>query len=298
MTHSLPRHAGPTQHAAMTASRRDRRRRRRPLGAKLMGGFGEILITLGVLGLLFVVWELWWTGIEAESDRQDSLTEFYANMPEPPAASDGDGDGDDGDAEGGPNPADFEVCYTLDDGTEIGCAEHMRSQTGSEQIMGTVYVPRLGEGWAAPIRHGVSANQIDRGGVGHYPSTQWPDEPGNFAMAGHRNTNASMLGNQDNLQTGDPIYVVSYDGIYVYEVRERHVVLPNQTDVLNPVPSASGAEAEFGVLTFTTCHPMYSNRERLIHHAEIVDFVPIGGEAPADLVHHEPITEMFYAGEG
>ncbi|WP_120004045.1 class E sortase [Nesterenkonia muleiensis] len=291
MTPPLPRHADPAQRSVAAATRRQRRRR--PLGAKIMGGFGEILITLGVLGLLFVVWELWWTGIEAESDRQDSLDEFYANMPARPAVSDGD-DGDNDDD--GPNPADFEVCYTLDDGTEIGCADHMRAQTGSEQIMGTVYAPRLGENWAAPIRYGVSATQIDRGGVGHYPNTQWPDEPGNFALAGHRNTNASMLGNQDSLQIGDPIYVVSYDGIYVYEVRERQVVLPNQTEVLNPVPSDSAAEAEFGVLTFTTCHPMFSNRERLIHHAEIVDFVPIGAEAPADLVHHEPITQMFYAG--
>lgn len=264
------------------------------MGAKIVGGVGEILITLGVLGLLFVVWELWWTGIEAESDRQDSLNEFYANMPEAAGHDDDDGEAED---ESAPNPADFEVCYTLEDGTEIGCADHMRSQTGSEQIMGVVYAPRLGNNWAAPIRYGVSAHQIDRGGVGHYPSTQWPDEPGNFAMAGHRNTNASMLGNQDSLQTGDPIYVVSNDGIYVYEVRERHVVLPSQTEVLNPVPSNYGAQPEFGVLTFTTCHPMYSNRERLIHHAEIVDFVPIGGEAPSDLVHHDHITGMFYAGE-
>lgn len=162
--------------------------------------------------------------------------------------------------------------------------------------MGTVYAPRLGDQWAAPIRHGTSAAQIDRGGVGHYTETQWPDEPGNFALAGHRNTNASMLGNQDNLQIGDPIYVVSYDGIYIYEVQERQVVLPSQAEVLSAVPSAPEAEAEFGVLTFTTCHPLFSNRERLIHHAEIVDFVPLGGEAPEELVHHEPISEMFYAG--
>lgn len=291
MTAPAPRRADPAQRAPSPT--RKAARPRRSAGAKIVGGFGEILITLGVLGLLFVVWELWWTGIEAESDRQDSLNEFYANMPEPsaPAAE------DDSDEDQGPDPADFEVCYTLADGTEIGCADYMRSQTGSEQIMGVVYAPRLGDSWAAPIRYGVSANQIDRGGVGHYPTTQWPDEPGNFAMAGHRNTNASMLGNQDSLQIGDPIYVVSNDGIYVYEVSERHVVAPSQTEVLNPVPSNYGAQPKFGVLTFTTCHPMYSNRERLIHHAEIVDFVPIGGEAPADLVHHEGVAEMFYAGE-
>ncbi|WP_191090018.1 class E sortase [Nesterenkonia ebinurensis] len=255
-----------------------------------MSGFGEILITLGVLGLLFVVWELWWTGIEAESDRQESLEDFYANTPELPVIEDDD-------AQDGPNPQDFEVCYTLDDGTEIGCAPLMRGATGPEDIMGVAYAPRLGESWAAPIRHGVGAEQIDRGGVGHYSVTQWPDEPGNFAMAGHRNTNASMLGNQDDLQTGDHIYVVSNDGMYVYQVRERHVVLPTQTEVLSPVPNQPGEQAEVGVLTFTTCHPMYSNRERLIHHAEIVDFVPLGGEAPAELAHHDRIAELFWVSE-
>ncbi|NDK32408.1 class E sortase [Nesterenkonia haasae] len=290
MTLTPPRHADPAQRAARVT--KAPRRRRRSLGSRMIGWFGEILITFGVLGLLFVVWELWWTGIEAESDRQDSLNEFYAGMPEGPAAAAG-GDADD---DGGPSPADFDVCYTLEDGTEIGCADHMRTQTGSEDIMGTVYAPRLGDQWAAPIRHGTSAAQIDRGGVGHYTETQWPDEPGNFALAGHRNTNASMLGNQDNLQIGDPIYVVSYDGIYIYEVQERQVVLPSQTEVLAAVPSQPDSEAEFGVLTFTTCHPLYSNRERLIHHAEIVDYVPPGGEAPQDLVHHEPISDMFYAG--
>ncbi|GFZ87959.1 hypothetical protein GCM10011359_16670 [Nesterenkonia alkaliphila] len=263
------------------------------MGAKIMGGFGEILITLGVLGLLFVVWELWWTGIEAESDRQESLEEFYSSAPELPVTE----QSTEGGTEDGPNPQDFEVCYTLPDGTEIGCAEHMRAATGPEDIMGITYAPRLGESWAAPIRHGVAAEQIDRGGVGHYTATQWPDEPGNFALAGHRNTNASMLGNQDALQIGDPIYVVSNDGMYVYQVRERHVVLPHQTEVLNPVPSQSGVEPEVGVLTFTTCHPMYSNRERLIHHAEIVDFIPLGGEAPADLAHHDRIADMFWVPE-
>lgn len=294
MTLAPPRHADPAQRAA-SASRPARRRRHRSFGSRLVGWLGEILITLGVLGLLFVAWELWWTGIEAESDRQDSLSDFYAGMPERPEAAAAEDESDTAE-DGGDSPADFEVCYTLEDGTEIGCADHMRTQTGPEDIMGTVYAPRLGDQWAAPIRHGTGATQIDRGGVGHYTETEWPDEPGNFALAGHRNTNASMLGNQDNLQIGDPIYVVSYDGIYVYQVQERQVVLPGQTEVLASVPSEPEAEAEAGVLTFTTCHPMYSNRERLIHHAEIVDFVPLGGEAPQDLVHHEPISEMFYAG--
>ena len=264
--------------------------RRRSAGSKVLGGLGELFITLGVVGLLYAAWELWWTGLEAESDRQQTLEKFHSDMPTPAETAAAAGDES--------VPGDFEVCFTLADGTEIGCAAHMRSRTGPEDIMGTVYAPRLGDTWAAPIRHGTGAEQIDRGGVGHYTQTQLPDEPGNFALAGHRNTNASMLGDQDRLEPGDPIYVVSYDGMYVYEVRERHVVDPEEVEVLTPAPRSRGSETEAAILTLTTCHPRYSNRQRLIHHAELVDFVPPGGAAPEGLHHHAPVVEMFDVGGG
>lgn len=287
MTIPAPHHASPSRDAARRGGSKPRRRRRRSLGSKLLGGIGELLITLGVLGLLFVIWELWWTGIEAESDRQDTLNAFYAQMPEAPAST------DEHDAAA---PADFDTCYTLPDGTDIGCAPIMAELAAEGQVMGTLYAPRLGDDWAAPVREGVTAEQIDRGGVGRYPGTQMPDEPGNFSMAGHRNTHASMLGRQDELQVGDQIYLVSPDGMYTYQVSQRHVVAPHHTEVLAPVPDQPEAEPESGILTLTTCHPMYSNAERLIHHAEITDFTPLGGEAAAELAHHEPIREMFHAG--
>src|SRR5699024_1433321 len=106
-------------------------KRRRSLGSKILGGIGELFITLGVLGLLFIVWELWWTGIEAESDRQDSLDQFYAAMPEHPEAADQQ-------SSQGPNPAEFETCYTLDDGSDIGCAPTMSQLAAEKQVMGTL----------------------------------------------------------------------------------------------------------------------------------------------------------------
>lgn len=294
------RHAyhGPPHSASSPHRRHTRDRHRRSWGSRIVGGTGEILITLGVLGLLFVVWELWWTGIEAENDRQDTLDEFYAASPE---GAGPDGESAPEDERSAPvtsGPADFETCYTLDDGTEIGCAPHMRAAADAHQVMGTLYAPRLGSQWAAPVREGVEAEQIDRGGVGRYPSTQFPDERGNLALAGHRNTYASMLGRQDELQIGDRLYLVSWDGMYTYEVSERLVVSPTSTEVLASHPGAPGTDPETGMLTLTTCHPLYSNAQRLIHHAEIVDFTPLGGEVPAELAHHGHIAEMFAAPEG
>lgn len=233
-------------------------------------------MTAGVLVILFLVYELWWTGIGAEADRQESVESFYSQFDEAPR---------------GPE---VDTCYTLDDGTEIGCAPTMRELTGPEDIMGTLYAPRLGSDWVAPVRAGVSSYQIDRGGVGHYLTTEWPDEPGNFAVAGHRNTYSSMLGDQDMLETGDKLYLVGSDGMWIYEVDERKVITPWDTHVLNADPDQeNGAEPETGIMTLTTCHPMFSNTERLVHHAEITDFIPIGGDAPEELSHHEDLAKVF-----
>lgn len=251
---------------------RSSRPRRKSIASRIVGGIGEIFITLGVLGLLFVVWELWWTGLDADRERREAQEDFYSNLQAAP---------EDG------TSSDVEVCFTLDDGTEIGCAPEMAALAESGGVMGMLYAPRLGEDWAAPIRHGVGPEQLDTGGVGHYPSSQMPDELGNFALAGHRQTYGNMLGNQHLLEEDDPLYVVSGDGIYIYEVYETHVVDPDQTEVIAPVPGDLEAEPETGVLTLTTCHPMYSNAERLITHAEIVDFEPWGaGDVPEDIAHH------------
>lgn len=272
------RYPGSVRHS--NGSTRPSRPRGKRVTTRVLGGIGEIFITLGVLGLLFVAWELWWTGLGADRERQEAQEDFYSGLDIQAAPEEGGG------ASGSGSAPDFEVCYTLDDGTEIGCAPQMNAAADAGEVMGMLYAPRLGGQWAAPIRHGVGPEQLDTGGVGHYPDTQMVDEVGNFALAGHRQTYGDMLGDQHLLQDGDPLYVVSGDGIYSYEIYESHVVDPHQTEVIAPVPNDLEAEPETGHLTLTTCHPMYSNTERLITHAEVVDFQPWGGDVPEDIAHH------------
>lgn len=271
---SLPKVSPPMEQITHRAFRGEgttsKTRRVRPGAVTVIA---ELAMTIGGLMFLFVVWELWWTGIDAEADRRESLESFYSQIQE-------EGTG-----------VEVDTCYTLNDGTPIGCAPKMRELTGPDDIMGTLYAPRLGDDWVAPVRAGVSAYQIDRGGVGHYLTTEWPDEPGNFAVAGHRNTYSSMLGDQDLLESGDRIYLVSPDGMWIYEVYERNLVSPSDNHVLRADPA--GGSPETGILTLTTCHPMFSNKERLIHHAHIVDFLPVGASAPDDLQHHQDLVTVF-----
>lgn len=243
--------------------------RRRGAGARILGVLGELLITLGVLGLLFVVWEVWWTGLDANRESQAIEDEFHARIEQL------DTDSDEQRSES------QQDCQQLPNGEAAACPENMAAvESGA---MAVVYAPAIGADWSAPVRSGVDDETLNTGGLGHYPQTQLPGEAGNFALAGHRLTYGDVLRDQDRLAPGDEIYVESEDGYYTYEVYESFVVLPQQSEVILPVPGEPEAQADRSLLTLTTCHPLFSNRERLITHAELVDFAPLSGEPPAAL---------------
>ena len=46
-------------------------------------------------------------------------------------------------------------------------------------------VPKFGADWEKPVVEGVGKDELARG-IGHCPETQLPGQPGNFAVAGHR----------------------------------------------------------------------------------------------------------------
>lgn len=99
-------------------------------------------------------------------------------------------------------------------------------------------------------------------GAGHYPTTAMPGQVGNFAVAVHR----PLVGNIDTMGEGDTIEVVNNGVTYTYEWRESFVVKPDAVEVLEPLDGKW--------LTLTTCHPRYSNYERLIVRAELTQ---VGG---------------------
>lgn len=63
------------------------------------------------------------------------------------------------------------------------------------------------------------------------------------------------------------------DGDYAH-VLGRHITLPSAVDVVNPLPGMPWVEPGPGMeslLTLTTCHPLFSNAERMIVHAVLVE---------------------------
>ena len=47
-------------------------------------GIGELLITAGLVVALFLVWQLWWTGIDANASAQAVATQFHEKQVESP----------------------------------------------------------------------------------------------------------------------------------------------------------------------------------------------------------------------
>src|SRR5512139_1977410 len=111
---------------------------------------GEVLITLGVVVLLFVVYEVYVTDLISAGKQRDATSaldnRWKTNEPERTDKFDGLTEGD-------------------------GFAK--------------MYIPVFGADYHFTILEGTTEKTLEVG-PGHYKNTAYPGEPGNFAVAGHR----------------------------------------------------------------------------------------------------------------
>ena len=216
------------------------RAKRTSLLGGAIGVLGELLLTLGVLMLLFLVWQLWWTDVVADREQDSIVAELDQQW--------GEAEQKIAAPQDGPPP----VPDTL----------------GDTRVWGTMHVPEF-DRQRVPLAEGVSLEKVlNVKGVGHYPETALPGQVGNFSVAGHRNTYGRPFEDIERLEAGDPIVVETADAFYVYEVTESLIVMPDAVEVIAPTPGQPEVEPTEAMLTLTACHPMYSARERYIVHAE------------------------------
>ena len=194
-------------------------------------GTGELLITLGLIVLLFAAYEVWGKAaiVNAEQNTLDKqLAQQFAN-PQPSA----------GLGQAAPPPL-------------------------AGNALARLYIPKLNKNWV--VVQGVTQKDI-RYAPGHYPATAMPGQIGNFSVAGHRNR--AIFWDLDQLKVGDPIVVETAQTFYVYKVTQSHVVLPTAVQVVAPVPNEPGRKPQDMMLTLTTCNPKFNNYQRLIIHAKL-----------------------------
>lgn len=142
-----------------------------------------------------------------------------------------------------------------------------------------IRIPSFGADFVRVVLEGTDADDL-AGGPGHYVDTAMPGEIGNFALAGHRDGRGAPFLDLDQLDAGDPVIIETADTWFVYRVLGgadpqgipgRQIVEPTAVQVLAPVPGQPDAAPTRAMLTLTTCHPRFSDRQRLIVHAELAE---------------------------
>ena len=242
---------------------------RPPRRPTLVGVLGELLITAGVVVLLYVVWQLWVGDLIYGWERNatgSSLSEEWAGQSPGPAAT--------------PDPTGM----AAEAAEPVTAAPPVLPKPADAEIFGVMRIPRFGADYAVPMAGGVTRERtLDPIGVGHYPGTPMPGQPGNFAVAAHRTTWGKPFHRIAELRLGDAIVVETPEGWFTYRFRTLEYVTPTEVDVLLPVPQAMGVPAGTAYITLTSCSPLFAMTERIVAYGVFESFTPRGAGEPSSL---------------
>ena len=249
-------------------------RRKGDVGRAVIRGVGQTLITLGLVALLFVVYELWVTDLIAARDQNHLSQQIHQQWADAPTVTPAPA-----------TPAQPAAPFTpsaID--VSVG------------QPFAVIHIPRLqgSDGYSRVVVEGVAQTQLAQG-PGHYIGTAMPGEQGNVAIAGHRVGRGSPFLDLDKLLPGDAIVIETSDAWFTYRVLGdaatgsftgdpsgipgQEIVLPTDVSVISPTPGgAANGPATGAYLTLTTCHPKFSAHQRLIIHARL-DGAPLSKAA-------------------
>lgn len=217
---------------------------------------GEVLLTCGLVILLFTAYQLVWTNVAAARASRSALAELDRSWAAPDPAAPGTKPSARATPSASGTPGAPPTSGTSDEGP-----------TPAEPV-GTVEarirIPRLGADWVEPVIEGTNADELARG-IGHYVGTAGPGAIGNFALAGHRATHGEPWRDLDRMQTGDQVVVETRTTVYTYVVTAPwRLVRPDQREVIDPVPGQPSAEPVERLITLTTCNPRWASTERLV----------------------------------
>jgi len=252
----------------------------------VLRGIGQTLITLGVVVLLFVVYEVYVTDLFGQQKQAAATTAIDEVWAEAEAQT-----------------TDTVVVQNPD---QLVTDPRQRTPTYDASLgegFAKMYVPAFGSDYVFTIIEGTDADDLYIG-PGHYANTQLPGQQGNFAVAGHRVSKGAPFNDLGLLASCDAVVVETRDDWFVYRVLPmaeetatwadtprphcegvgvqtgsyegvygREITVPSDYAQVLPVPhvnsTAVPADAE-RIITLTTCHPQFSDAERMIIHGVLV----------------------------
>jgi sortase A len=205
---------------------------------------GVVFIAVSLISITPTVWELTAGNVIANANQKN--LDFGDNVL-------GDNSILEEDSDGNTIVVDEKATLpSIGDGVQLG------------QIFARLYVPTFGDDYEYIIAHGTYGNVLKQA-IGHYVSSVLPGERGNFAIAGHRTAHGAPLLNTDKLKKGDRLVIEVADAYYLYEHNNTVIVSPQEVGVIGNEPDAFLGDASGKtILTLTTCHPKYSDAQRLV----------------------------------
>lgn len=235
---------------------------------KFFSVLGDLLLTAGVIIILFLAWQLFYTNLDA-NDKADSISHTFTQSqtvsPKKVAPKYYDDP-----------PVPEKVPY----GTTIGMLVVPKWYGITNNNM--------------PVIEGTGQDVLNQAAAGHYETTAQLGAIGNFAVAGHRRTYGNSFRRVDILEPGDEVIISTKDYWYVYKVESHEIVLPTQTEVLAPTPNDPTEPPTERYLTMTTCHSTsvgeWGNDHRWIVHAKFSYWMKRSEGRPESVLHDPEVN--------
>ena len=243
--------------------------RRRSRFARFTGFAGEVMLTIGALMALFLAWHLVWNDAIQGARQNDSALNQARQWKAP-------------------------TPYESEEATEAPPAvlqpsnelPPVTASPAAGETFALLYVPRFGANYVRSIAEGVDLETVLNSrtiGVGRYLESEQLGETGNFALAAHRNSFGAAFGEIGELRVGDRIYIEVPEGWHSYKFRNLEYVWATEVDVLNAFPRMSRPASESRIITLTSCHPKFSEAERVIAYGLYEGWYPRANGAPTEI---------------
>ena len=132
-------------------------------------------------------------------------------------------------------------------------------------IMGYIEIPKISVD--LPIYHGTAETVLEEG-VGHLIGSSLPvgGENCHAVLTGHSGmAEKKLFSDLDQLMVGDVFYVKVLDKTLAYEVTEKNVVLPEDTELLK-------ISKDEDLCTLVTCTPFGVNTHRLLVRGSRIEY--------------------------
>jgi sortase A len=207
---------------------------------------GELFLTLGILLLLFVAYQLFYTSVLADRAMSDET-------------------------------AQLERTWAAEaTGAQARAAVPARPYTGTG--FAVIHIPRIGK--TLPVLEGTDLVTLAKG-VGHYKDSAMPGDIGDFAVAGHRKTHGDPFLDFPELRVGDPVVIETATAWYTYLIDVApYITAPNDMAAIAPVPGHPGIKPTERLITLTTCNPWWASFQRMVAHGHLVDERPRAAGPP------------------